>query len=167
MRFIVVFLLFIGLLSCESGSTTNDGSSAEAEEVVDLKKALPGTWESVSLKVTINSLQNSDSSYVFQVEEENWERKLGVRPVKYFYTPDQKFRRVHYDARDSITEVTRGIWNVFGDTLMMIAEDATYQYEVSLKNGLSEYRTYLDWDGDGEEDDEYIGVQRLIGIGTE
>ncbi len=148
------FLLALVLSSCQK---------SETPESVDLKEMMPGTWESVSIKVVVNSVSNTDSSYVFDVPEKLWKEKLGVQPVKTYYQAEEnKFYSEYIDLDGNITNVERGKWYVFGDTLMRVTPDATYQYEVAISGGVGTFKSMMDWDGDGNEDDEYSGVQRKI-----
>lgn len=157
-------ILFLAplLFACQS-----EGGGGKATSRVDLLNALPGTWEAVSLRVLVNTADGTDSSYVFEVKEEEWVRRLGALPVKTYFMPNHKYRQEFRGINDSLLNTSRGIWNVFGDTLMMIEANATYQYQVSLRNGLAEFRDQLDWDGDGQNDDEYLGVHRKISRSTE
>lgn len=155
----VLILFTIIFLACQSGESP---ANEEVASKVDLKKALPGTWESISVTVNINTANNTDSSYVFEVKEENWESKLGLKPLRSYYDYDNKYRLEYRSLVDTVINIDRGIWNVFGDTLMLIEPKATYQYIVKIENGFSEFRRIMDWDGDGEEDDEYLGIQRYV-----
>ncbi len=150
---------------------SNDNDQAKEERPAkpqSTEEHLPGTWESVSVRVQVNTADNKDSTYVFEVKEEDWIRRLGTRPIKLYFSPDKKYRQEFIATNDSILNTTRGLWNTFGDTLMLIEPNATYQYTVTLReNGLAEFRTLLDWDGDGEEDDEYLGVHRRISRNTD
>lgn len=161
-----LFLLFAGLIySCQTNSDPSENTSEDTVKL-DLKTAIPGVWESVSIQVIVNSVNNTDSAYVFDVPEERWINILGIKPIKTYYEPDNKYRSEYRARNDSLVNETRGIWNVFGDTLMLIAPDATYQYDVSIKNGLGTFHCFLDWDGDGQEDDEYTGIQRFVSKST-
>ena len=102
----------------------------------------------MSLRVDINTANGTDTSYVFEVREEEWISRLGVKPVKTYYKLDNKYEQVFTSLTDTILSTSRGMWNVFGDTLMMVEPNAT-------------------WDGDGEEDDDYVGVHRKISSATE
>lgn len=130
----------------------------------DLKEILPGTWETVSIKVTINATDHPDSTYVFlDISEKDWKKKLGVRPTKTFFETDNlTYRTESYDLQDVLLNTTRGKWFTNGDTLRLISSEATYEYEVTASNGLNTFHCFLDWDEDGAEDDEYIEVQRKI-----
>ena len=155
----------LGLVfSCQSESNVNEDT---AEEVFDLKQAIQGTWQTTQLSVAVNSAEGLDSFRVDQLTEQVWEQQFGMKPPIHYFQPDQKFRREHRNINDDIIDSSRGIWNVFGDTLMLIEEDATYQYVVQGGDGRIAWRTLLDWDEDGEVDDEYQSVHRQISISAQ
>lgn len=156
------FLALAFLVSCAGEPGTDSKTEKE-----DLATALPGTWESVSLRVDINTVDGTDTSYVFEVREEEWMNRLGVKPVKTYYKLDNKYEQVFTSLTDTVLSTSRGMWNVFGDTLMMVEPNATYHYEAGIENGLISLKARLDWDGDGEEDDDYVGVHRKISSATE
>lgn len=135
-----------------------------------LKEAMPGIWETISFKVTINSVAGiKDSTAIFEVTEEEWEKRLGIKPIRTYYELDNKFRSTYRAyGTDSIINETKGLWNVFGDTLMLIEPQVTYTYSVELRdNGTGVFRSFLDWDGDEIPDDEYVGIQRLVSKTTQ
>lgn len=160
------FLLLTVLIvsSCQS-----EPRNQEAEvETLDLAETLPGTWEMVSLEVKVNSFENTDSTYVLKIKEEEWDKVYFVKPVKTYYELDNKYRRAYFNVNGDVVSEDRGMWNVFNDTLMMIEPNVTYQYIISQQpNGLLQFSAILDWDSDGEEDDEYLGVQRYVSRVTE
>ncbi len=159
----VLLLLLSGLaMACQS-----NGKEEEPAPAVDLKSALPGAWEAISLDVQVNSFQGADTGFVFSIREENWEQRLGVKPKRTVFQLDNRFRSEFRSLQDSLIDVQRGIWNVFGDTLMMVEPDATTQYEVRLHSGLADFRSLIDWDGDGQADDEMLEVFRYVGKNTE
>jgi len=135
----------------------------EEKTVADLKTHLPGEWEVESLHVQVNTADNTDSSYVFEAQRDSWVAQFQVKPFRTYYGEDNKYRIEYRTQYDSIISTSRGIWNVFGDTLWRIEPTATYQYVVKLKPGRLEYKTLVDWDGDGQEDDDYTEVQRFLG----
>ena len=90
-----------------------------------------------------------------------------MEPPIYYFQADQKFRLVHRSLQGEIFDERRGIWNTFGDTLVLIEPENTVQYIVRIGNGKATFRNFRDWDGDGAEDDEYQGLQRQISISTE
>jgi len=157
--FLILFIAALGLISCQQEPSSNES----AEPTLDLDKTLPGTWELINITVKVNSFENTDSSYVEEIKEEQWEKTFFVKPVRTYYEMDNKYRRAHLNLEDDLMSESRGMWNTFNDTLMMIEPDATYQYVISKQpNGLLKFSTLLDWDSDGEKDDEYVGLQRYI-----
>lgn len=161
-------LLWVAIVAMTLGTgCANNVQSEENPATPALGEALPGTWEAISLEVQVNTFQNSDSAFVFAIKEENWESTLGVKPKRTVFQLDNKFRSEFRALNDSIIDLQRGIWNVFGDTLMMIESDATVQYEVNLRSGVADFRSMIDWDGDGQPDDEMLEIYRYIGKGTE
>lgn len=163
------YFLALGFLLVLSACQSDKPKTSETEKTVDLKEALAGVWETVSVRVDINSAGNTeDSTAVFEVNESNWEKNLGIKPIRTYYETDNKYRSIYKAAaKDTILNEIRGMWNTFGDTLILIEPTVTYTYEVTiLENGTSIYRSFLDWDGDGNFDDLYVGKQRLVSRST-
>ncbi|MCB0559566.1 MAG: hypothetical protein H6573_28765 [Lewinellaceae bacterium] len=160
-------ILAIALIatSCKEGAS-NQTEEATTEQR-PLREVLPGVWESTSIRVEVNTAENTDSSYVFEVKEEEWAERLGSRPIRFYFQLDNKYRQEFVALNDEVMSTARGIWNTFGDTLMLIEPNATYQYQVVTGKGLAEFRTMLDWDGDGQEDDSFLGTHRQISRTTE
>ncbi|HMO40041.1 MAG TPA: hypothetical protein PKC76_15740 [Saprospiraceae bacterium] len=148
-----------GALLCLGACQTR---SATEQETPTLQEALPGVWATIAFRVTLNATDSSAVPEVFEVPENEWEVRLGMRPIMTYYDLDHRYRMEYRNSADSLTRLTRGLWNVFGDTLMLIAPDATYQYEVKVAGKRATFRCLLDWDGDGKENDEYIGIQEFI-----
>ncbi len=162
-KMIFVWILAPCMLAGCSGNEA--GESSETASKKELAAVLQGTWESVTINVKIHSMENTDSTAYFSIPEESWKDVYLVKPPRMFFEADKKYRREHRNFQDSLISMSRGIWNVFGDTLMMIEPDATYQYRVRQADGLITFFTLLDWDGDGVEDDEYEEVKRKVGMG--
>ncbi|MCB0636597.1 MAG: hypothetical protein KDC54_08265 [Lewinella sp.] len=154
----------IGWAACQSEG--DRGGSASEAEAVDLKKELPGAWQTIRINVAVNTADGRDTFVMNELTEEVWSRAFGMQPPVYYFQPDQKYRVEHRTLNDDLFSLERGIWNVFGDTLMLITDSATYQYRVRLRDGMASFRGFRDWDEDGQEDDEYQGVFRLIGLDT-
>lgn len=161
-------LATIWLAACQNAPDNVDDSTAGSAAQNALTEILPGTWENVSMKVNVYSADSiPDSSYVFQINDGDWQSIFTVQPPRTFFERDNKYRIEFRDRRDSIISVSRGIWNVIGDTLMMIEEGQTLQGKIKYDKGLLYYIGLRDWDEDGLEDDAYLEVKRKISIGTE
>ena len=163
-------LLFLSTLmlvwACQSNT---NGTTEKSQSKKTLEEALPGIWETVAVRVEVNSAEGKDSSYVFEVSEEKWEQDLGIKPIRTYYELDHKFRSEYRAAgKDTLINTNKGLWNTIGDTLMLIEPNVTYIYHVTLKeNGTGEFQSLLDWDGDGLPDDRYIGIQRYVSKSTQ
>lgn len=141
-------------------SAQSCGESSAAR--LNLKQALPGMWITAKIEVTIHGLNGTDSTVVEKVEESTWRNRFFVHPPEYYFGSDNKYRRVHRSLADTLISNARGLWNTFGDTLMLIEPDATYQYIVTKENEQIVFKTMVDWDGDGQTDDEFTSWQRLL-----
>ncbi len=153
----VLALTFSGV-ACQQESK----SSKQDPSPVELQTYLPGTWEAVSISVDIPSVDSTDYDSVFTVSEEYWVDKFRIQPVKTFFQPDKKYRQEFRNSVDSLLNEVKGIWNVFGDTLMLIEPNATNTYLVNINKGLATFNAVVDWDGDGAEDDTYKAVHRKV-----
>lgn len=153
-------LLFVS--ACQQDAPTQANTAGE-----DLKTALTGTWQTFQINVAINSADGRDTFRTESLTQEVWEKTFNMEPPVYYFQTDQKFRRVHRTLAGEVFSQSRGMWNTFGDTLVLIEPDTTYQYFVRIANGKATFRTFQDWDDDGEIDDEYQGLQRQISIGTD
>ena len=155
-----ILALLIAITACSSDKQT------ETEAATDLKTVLLGTWQTTQINVAINSADGLDTFRSEYLTQEIWEKDFNMQPPIFYFQPDQQFRTIHKNLAGQIVNESHGIWNAFGDTLMLIEPEVTYQYIVKSGEGKAAFRTFLDWDGDGEADDEYQSLQRQISIGT-
>lgn len=153
--------MLVFLVACDSKEPPIEDDSIKRSDLI-------GVWEQVDLKVTYNIFDVPDSMRVFEVVEENWTEVLSVKPVKTYFLADSTYRQDFIGLDDNVYDTQRGLWNVLGDTLMLISPNATYTYGINLvTNGTCEYLGVLDWDGDGVEDDKYEATQRLVSRNTQ
>jgi hypothetical protein len=121
---------------------------------------LAGTWESSAFRVTINTANNSDSTYQDAISEDEWASRMKMKPIESYFQQDNKYIAEYRNLGDSLVRRHRGIWNIFGDSLVIIEPDAIYQYTLSREGDRVLFKSMVDWDGDGKEDDEYIGIYK-------
>lgn len=154
----MIIALFFLHTACqqENAKEQTDG------EISGLQTSLPGTWEAVSIHVDIPTVDSTAYDSVFTVSEEYWVTKFQIKPVITIFQPDNKYRQEFRNGQDSILNEVKGIWNVFGDTLMLIEPNSTNTYIVDINKGLATYNALVDWDGDGASDDAYRAVHRKI-----
>jgi hypothetical protein len=138
-------------------------NSADSLVVLDnLKKSLIGQWETISFKVDVNTFNNTDSSYSILVGASDWDKKLNMKPFQTNFKNNNTYEMTFTNLTDSLVDMKRGLWSVFGDTLMLMESDGTYQYRVRSKNKHLQFESLLDWDGDGSEDDAYMRIEKRI-----
>lgn len=168
MKSITAFLGAIILLVMITSCQQNQAEEQTVEEAtVDLKAALQGTWQTYQINVAVNSADGKDTFRTESLTEAIWKKRFLMEPPVYYFQADQKYRLVHRNMDGLIVDQSRGMWNTFGDTLVLIEPDATYNYRVKLGEGKAAFRTFLDWDDDGETDDEFQSLNRQISIGVE
>jgi hypothetical protein len=148
-------LLLLFFPACRQGS--DQGSTTKP----DLRTKLPGVWETTYLQIKVDSYHNTDSSFVYTVESADWVKKLGVQPYQFAFDDQHHFTTEYRNQAGVLIKEEKGIWNAFGDTLMLIRPDVTLQYLVALRNGEAYFTGLVDWDSDGLEDDAYFSIQRF------
>jgi len=153
--------LLLLLVACQA-----EQSADATTEKVEWSKRLPGTWEVKYIRVEVESFEDTDSSYVFEIDENNWQKMYSIKPYRTYYSPDSTFRRLYRGLNEQPVSENRGLWNIFGDTLMMIQPNETLQYKIALEQGDLHMTGLVDWDKDGSEDDVYYSVQRYVGMGS-
>jgi hypothetical protein len=164
----IFFLAFLLLACTFFACQETSGDTAGETEIPDYEELLPGTWEAVSMYVEVNSADNvTDSNYVFRINDGDWQNVFSVAPPLTYFERDHKYRIERRDRNEEVMDVSRGIWNVIGDTLMMIESNQSFQYVIDYEKGMLYFMGIRDWDDDGEMDDPYQEVRRRVSIGTE
>jgi len=135
-----------------------------ATENKELEKKMIGEWNSTSLKITMNTFGNKDTTKVFEVEENNWENKMNIRPVKTIYFADGSYMAEHKDLNDSVIFNPFGKWKILDDTIILRdtfpEQGPAFKYKVVINTNIAEFFGKEDCDNDGKADDDYYGVQR-------
>ncbi|MEO0341282.1 MAG: hypothetical protein AAF242_18990 [Bacteroidota bacterium] len=157
----VLFLSFI--FACQNApEPTEEVAEEETNSKVVAREDLLGTWEAKYLKVQGASYQGSDSAFVFEVNEGEWEKNYRVRPFRTFFGQDSTYRTVRRGLRGDYIGEDRGLWRNFGDTLMLLQSNATLQYKIRIIDGQAHWIGLVDWDLDGLEDDSYYAIMRKV-----
>lgn len=160
-----ILALFFTVTACSN--TAESDQNNDNTEQVDLKASLQGTWQTTQINVAINSADGLDTFRAEYLTQEIWEKDFKMQPPIFYFQPDQQYKTVHKRLNGEILNESHGTWNTVNDTLILTEADITYQYVVKSGDGRAAFRTFLDWDGDGETDDEYQSVLRQISIGIE
>src|SRR4051812_6287727 len=90
--FITCLIIIPFLISCEE----------EAVQNLELSEKLLGEWKSVSLKIKMNSVNNTDSSKIFAVDEKNWDSKMKMRPIHTIFKVNGTYNSEHFNLKDSL-----------------------------------------------------------------
>jgi len=167
----VFFSAFILLSSCASGQKEKNANEdqiapVEIEEEYDyisqLEKDIVGEWVNVSMKVWVNTYNNTDTSFMVDINEESWDMKMNIKPIVTKINNDGTYTSEFRNSYDSLIYKPKGTWLIDGDTLIMEDHQATYRYQIFIDGDMSVFKSMIDWDKDGNADDEYSGKQRKV-----
>lgn len=161
MQYSFFLLLFLLLYACGSDQKADKNQGSGPPQA--LSEALLGTWEIIDLQVDIPSYLGEDSSVVERIQEADWGKIYGVKPARTTFTPDGKLKRTYYFANGQISDITHGLWKAEGDSLTFIEPGVVYRYFPQLEGEKLRLQGRVDWDKDGEEDDDYSANFRLVG----
>jgi hypothetical protein len=166
---ILFFLIFILFHSCVSGqkensTIENDENIMEIDDEIDyisqLEQSIVGEWANISMKVLVKTYNNSDTSFIVDITEETWEMKMNIKPIVTIIREDGTYISEFRNSFDSLIYRPEGTWLIDGDTLIMEDHQAVYKYQIFIDGDMAEFKNMIDWDNDGNVDDEYSGVQR-------
>lgn len=168
MRYFILALFAAFTFSCVSGQKEQTNEIAipvdfEEEDSFDymsqLEQEIIGVWSNASMRVHVNSFNNSDTSFIVDITEETWEMKMNIQPIITTINEDGTYMSEFRNSFDSLIYKPEGTWLIDGDTLIMQDHQATYKYQIFLDGDRAEFHSLVDWDNDGETDDEYRGIQ--------
>jgi hypothetical protein len=154
-----IFISAIMLMSCNSGNK----EMLITEETLT-GDDLVGEWRNTSLKVMMNTFNGfKDSTRMLEANLNNWEEKVRIKPIQTFFEKDGTYRSDHFALNDSLLFSAAGTWTLSNDTLIMRQTSpnvATYRLKTKIVNDEATFSGIIDFDDDGEEDDEYFGTQK-------
>jgi hypothetical protein len=127
-----------------------------------LQDQLVGEWSNLSMKITTNSKNNTDSNEVFEVDRAKWEETLKIKPIRTLFRADSTYNSPHFNLKDSLVFNPSGKWWVEGDKVYFLqlfpSTDASY-FTLSINKDTATFEGPVDWDEDGKKDDIYFGRQ--------
>ncbi len=150
--FVIAALVFT---SCADTGSKGKNENNTAEQLV-------GEWNNLSIKIDINSKNNTDSNEVFAVDRPQWEEILKIKPIRAYFRADSSYNFAHYNLKDSLVYNPSGKWWIEGDkliTLQTFPSPDTTAYLLSIKKDTASFEAIIDWDMDGKKDDKYFGRQ--------
>lgn len=153
-----LFAVFLLIMLCSSCRSDN-----QEEDNAQLTKYMTGVWQSLSIKVIINSVDNSDSTHILKAGPKNWEERLQIKPIRTTFYEDSTFTSQYQNLKDSVIRTSKGKWYARNDSLFMETIASIYRYKIKKRRkSRATFTAQLDWDGDGKEDDIYRGKQEKI-----
>ena len=159
--FAALLCLTAAVTSCGGNEQKTVPTAKTAESTI--VEALLGTWETVEVETTSHTWEGRDTIVHLHIKEADWARRFGSRPARTVYTPDGKFRRTYYNIKGQATDLTNGLWKAKGtDSLQVIEPNNLMVFKHELNAGRLTLTGFVDWDYDGEQDDEYRAVLRLV-----
>ena len=148
--------------SAELLHQVDNQDESQAEYVSELEQAIVGEWVNVSMRVMVKTYENSDTSFIVDINEDNWEVKMNIQPIVTTIFENGTYISEFRNSFDSLIYKPEGTWMIDGDTLIMEDHQDTYKYQIFIDKDVAEFKSVVDWDKDGKADDEYFGVQRKI-----
>lgn len=156
-----ILLCLLATFACTTDNTATSSDKNETE-VMDLDKALLGTWEITEMRVKAPTYLGGDTAFVQHIKEAEWDKLYGVKPAKTLFTEDGKLKRTHYFNNGQVADVVNGLWRIKGDSLFVIEPNITFTYFPTLEGEKLKLIGKIDYDRDGEADDNYEANYRLV-----
>ena len=154
-KIVIGFAVTMLIIGCK------DQATQEKEKIIESGELI-GEWNNLSIRINIQSKNNSDSGEIFEVNRPEWEERLKIKPIRTFFRADSTWNSAHYNLEDSLVYNPSGKWWLETGKLVMLqnfpAPDTTI-YSPSIQSDTASFEAMLDWDMDGKKDDKYFGRQ--------
>lgn len=168
--FIHILVISLFIISCKQTvnnepPTTNDTKNTSKPTSNVLKpEQFYGEWRNVSMEIT--TAYNTSSSKIEIYEEQNWEKDLGIKPIRTYYKTDGTYISEYRDLEGVVFSTTSGKWSIKQDSVYLNqikpeTRGATYHVEFHDDNTAT-FTGMLDWTSNKKKDDLYIGKQRRV-----
>ncbi len=161
---IILFLLLSA--ACSTGQNKSQQGEGSADEVNfgDVQEqAIIGKWINSTIEVDLRTYNNSDTSFRVSINEDNWKLKMNIKPVETTLRENGTFLNNYLDTLGIVFHSNSGIWYLDGDSLFLEEESGeVYSFEVIVNGDVMEMHTIVDYDEDGEKDDNYFGTYKRV-----
>jgi len=169
-RILYFITLNLFIISCQSNSGSDQNSPDDKGErtAVTTKALQPeqlhGEWQILSMIIT--KAYNTAESTIEEFKEEDWEKKLEIKPIRTHYNVDGTYTSEYRGLDNVIHSTSSGTWEIKQDSVALNQTDpdelnATYQVQFQSGN-IATFTGMLDWTKNGEKDDLYAGKQQRI-----
>lgn len=160
---LVALFFLCHLVQGQPTTKKSDGDNQSQAYISELEQSFIGEWTNVSMRIWVKTYNQSDTSFIVDINEENWDLKMTVQPIVTTVFEDGTYVSEFRNSFDSLMYRPEGTWMIDGDSLIMQDHQAVYKYKIFIDGDLAEFKSVIDWDGDGDIDDDYFGVQRKSG----
>ena len=109
--FLPCCILFLLMLSCSQAPVLPAVDTTSCSSG-DLKYSLVGTWWSDEIMVGIDTINNSGTSCLLEVNKDEWREKLKLLPVQTIFNSNKTYLSAYCTTEGKIVRVTAGTWNV-------------------------------------------------------
>jgi len=132
---------------------------------------LVGTWDSRYLKVTVNTVQGTDSTGSVNVNPLNYEQIVGLKTARAYFKEDGTYVEHYLKPDGTIAYAQQGYWSIHEDTVVTsvykpLKSQSVYRYHMKIHGDSAVFTSLMDYDGDGQEDDEFWGVSIRVDKGS-
>ncbi len=147
--FIILSVLIL-TISC-----SGESESGSKENETNIYSGLVGEWSNIDMHLVLHN----DEDSIVDLTLDNWVDVLGIRPILTEFRADSTYVSQYFDPEGQLLTSSTGSWYVIADSLYMLEREVPARYFVALRGDTVLFRSYLDWDQDGSEDDLYEGRQ--------
>lgn len=154
-----LFCLSLLFIACDNDKKTDPPVDPPEEKGMTMAD-IAGEWVSSGIKVKINSLNGAEGDTLIEATEDNYPEVLGIKANFSTLNADGSYEDTYILPNDSI-ETGAGTWSL-GDgtiTFTQTVPDArvhTYQMMIN-EQGTMMVSGKVDFDADGEKDDDFSG----------
>ena len=163
MRNVFVFCTVI-ILSCLWGCSKPVPKGNETLPAFSMKE-FSGSWQSGELRIIINSKDGGSETDTLVVGADEYPEKLKIKSNMGEYKAAGTYIEYYINTKDSIIAQPEGRWEVKGDSMIIYQEKpkaSRRAYHVVKNEDEATFTGYVDWDGDGADDDYFVGKSTKI-----
>ena len=156
MKLVVILL---ALVMRFGGGCRSKGREAAAKIT---RADLIGEWRNFSVKLEMPSYQGGASTFRLDANEDNWEEIMEMKPIRTYFQGNGTYVSEYRNLQDSVFMVHSGSWETSNDSLILRQHEPVsfeYRYAVSMQGDTATFIAVMDFDGDGQQDDHYLGRQ--------
>ena len=155
-----LFSLSILLVACDKNTDPDPPKDPPMEAKMTMAD-VAGEWVSSGIKVKVNSLNGAEGDTLIEATEDNYPEVLGIKANFSTLNADGSYEDTYILPNDSIESGT-GTWSLGNGTITFTqtvpsARVHTYQMKID-ENGVMKVNGKVDFDADGEQDDDFSGT---------